>query len=179
MPIIWKVPHNVFELLGQVKSTHHSPRLDAARITAAFTDSKPFTNNRFNWGSTKKFSDFNKVWQDQKYDFCILICSEVWHSILNAEQRESLVDLHMTRIEADLVPESVIENGKKNIVKDEYGRVKYTSEVKVDDEGNPKWKVAPLDLIVFTRNVRRYGLWCEELLDLHDAISGTPTMNTT
>ncbi len=76
----------------------------------------------------------------------------------------------MTRMEAEFLPEVVVENGKKKVQKDEFGRVQYSNELKIDDDGNPKWKVSPLDLLVFTQNVSRYGLWCEELLELNDAI---------
>ena len=169
MPITWKVPANVAELLADVKERFHS-ELEDASIVATFTDSKSFVKNRFNWGCVKKFSDFNKLWFVQKHDLCIDLCSDVWHSILDDHQREALLDLQLTRCSPEYEPEVVIENGKKKVVKDEYGRVKYTQDVKLDDEGNPKWVVSPMDLVVFTKNVRRYGLWCPELDDLRDAI---------
>ncbi len=170
MPVTLKAPDTVQTIINDVKNFHHSPRLDEARVTAAFVDSKPFTNNRFNWGSTKKFSEFSKVWQATKYDFCIVICSDIWHQILGPDQKHAFIDLHMTRMEAEFLPEVVVENGKKKVQKDEFGRVQYSNELKIDDDGNPKWKVSPLDLLVFTQNVSRYGLWCEELLELNDAI---------
>ena len=170
MPVTWKVPDTVQTIIDDVKDLNHSPRLDEARVTAAFIDSKPFVNNRFNWGSTKKFSDFSKVWQDEKYDFCIVICSDIWHQILSPDQKHAFIDLHMSRMEAEFLPEVAVENGKKKVVKDEFGRVQYSNELKIDDDGNPKWKVSPLDLLIFTQNVSRYGLWCEELLEFNDAI---------
>jgi hypothetical protein len=59
---------------------------------------------------------------------------------------------------------------RKKVIKDEFGRVQYTTNIKTDDEGNPKWKILPLDLEIFSGNVRRYGLWYDELLELKDAI---------
>lgn len=169
MPITWKAPDTVVELLEKAKEQYH-PELADASIVVTFTDSKPFVKNRFNWGSVKKFSSFNQLWFKQRHDLCIDICSDVWHSVLKEPQREALLDLQLTRCSPEYEPEVVVENGKKKVMKDEFGLVKYTSDIKLDDEGQPKWVVAPLDIIVFTKNVRRYGLWCPELDDFQDAI---------
>ena len=176
MSITWKAPSNIVELLDSVKNRYHSELAEAA-IVITLTDSKPFSKNRFNWGSVKKFSNSNKIWFADTKDLCIDLCSEVWHSILNDKQRESLLDLHLTRCVPDYEPEVVVENKKKKTVKDEFGRVKYTSDPKLDDEGRPKWLVLPLDLVVYTKNVRRYGLWCPELDDLCEAMSDHDTVS--
>jgi hypothetical protein len=99
---------------------------------------------------------------------------DLWHSVLKGNQREAYLDLQLSRCGVEYLPEEIEENGKKKPIKDEWGRVQYTQEVKVDDEGNPKWKVVPLDLEVFADNVRRYGLWCDDLLELKDAIIAAP-----
>jgi len=169
MSVTWKAPSNIAELLVEVKEQYHSELADAS-IVVTLTDSKPFVKNRFNWGTVKKFSQFNKLWFAQKHDLCIDVCSDVWHSILNDNQRSALLDLHLTRCSPEYEPEAVVENGKKKVIKDDYGCIKYTDSIKLDDEGNPKWIVAPIDLVVFTKNVRRFGLWCPELDDLRDAI---------
>lgn len=175
MPLTWKAPSNVLDMLQNVKNTHHSPRLDQASFTVVFNESKPFTKNRFNWGSVAKFSSFNKLFQDpDKYDFCITLCSDVWHSILTNDQKQALLDLHLTRCEPEYIPETVVEGKKKKVVKDEWGRIKYTSDIKYDDDGNPKWLVAALDLTVFMNNAKRYGLWCPELCDLQMVLSQCP-----
>jgi len=171
MSLTWKCPDNVFELLSFVKAKHH-PDLEKAAFSIAFNDSKPFIKNRFNWGGVNRFSEFHKIWHDTKIDFCVTICSDVWHSILDNDQREALLDLHLTRCELEYVPEIVIEGKKKIVVKDEWGRIKYTDEIKLDDNGLPKWMVVPLDLTVFCKNVKRYGLWCAELEDLQSAMIG-------
>jgi hypothetical protein len=169
MPITWKAPNNVSELLANVKDRYHSELADAS-IVVTLTDSKPFVKNRFNWGSVKKFSDFNKIWFAERHDLCVDLCSDVWHTILNDHEREALLDLHLTRCTPDYEPEVVVENGKKKTIKDELGKVRYTSTPKLDDDGRPKWLVTPLDLVVFTKNVRRYGMWCPELDDFREAI---------
>jgi len=170
MPITWKATQNVWDLVSEVKLKHHDQRLSQASIAVSFSDSKPFIKDRFNWGNVSRFSGFNKIWMNTKHDFCIQICSDVWSAILTTEQKEALIDLHLSRCAAEYIPEVIVENDKKVVVKDQWGRVQYTNEVKLDDEGNPKWRVLPLDLIVFTQNVGRYGLWCNELNDFKQAI---------
>jgi len=160
MSNVWKAPGPIFDLTTEVKERHHMPRLRDAKITVAMHDSKPFKNNRLNWGKTSKFSQFNKIWQGDVLDFCIVLCADVWHSVLDENQREALIDLHLTRCEVEYVPEL---NEDEKPVKDEFGRTSYTDEIKLDDEGKKKWQVVPLDLIVFSSNVRRYGLWIEEI----------------
>lgn len=166
MATIWKAPANVCEQLQSIKEQNHHPRLQEATIAVAFNDAKPYVGDRINLGKVSKFSSFNKIWMNQQYDFSIVLCSDVWHSILNPEQREALLDLHLTCCQVEYVPETVQEGNKKVVVKDEHGRTKYTEEVKLDDEGNPKWKKIPLDLYVFCDNVSRYGLWCQPLTEL-------------
>lgn len=170
MGAIWKAKQEVIDLLENVKEKHHHPRLQVASVVACFADSKPFIKNRFNWGSVKKFSPFQTLWLSQKHTFCITLCADLWHDILNDLQREALLDLHLTRCEPVFVPETVEENGKKKVIKDDWGRVQFTDQVKLDEDGNPKWQIAPLDIVVITKNVQRYSLWTEELVDFAKVI---------
>ena len=162
MALIQKADQNLIQLVNKIKSGNHQ-RLETATISVAFNDSKPFKGNRLNWGKVVKFSEFNKIFQGQRTDFCINICADVWQRILTPEQHEAYLDLNLSRCDAELVPETIEVNGKKQVVKDEYGRVSYTNEIKLDDEGKPKWRVLPMDLLVFSKNASRYGLWCVEL----------------
>ena len=164
MAIVWKAPQNIEDLFYSVRDQHHLPRLAEAQFAIALSESKPFANNRFQWGKVSKFNDFNKLWQTPKFDFSIIVCSEVWHTLLSAPQREALVDLHLTRCSVDYEPEVIEENGKKIVVKDDWGRIKYTNELKYDDEGKPKWRVLPLDLDTIARNVIRYGVWMKDFV---------------
>tara|TARA_Y100000034_G_scaffold44535_1_gene54643 strand:- start:1659 stop:2168 length:510 start_codon:yes stop_codon:yes gene_type:complete len=157
---VWQAPANVIDLLEEIKNEHHSPRLDQATIGVCFADSKAFPNNRLNYGKTSKFTSFARIWQQRKLDFCLTLCADVWHSVLSEDGKRALIDLHLTRCEVEWEP-VLDENGKP--AKDEWGRVQYTEEIKYNDDGTPKWKVLPLDLTVFADNVRKYGLWCEEL----------------
>lgn len=166
----WKAPSDIVTLVAEIQNRHHLPRLADASIAVCIEDSKPFVQNKLNLGRVTKFSPLAKLWQASPHDFCLSVPSDLWHSVLKSEQREAYLDLQLARCAVEYIPETVEENGKKKPVKDEWGRVQYTQERKLDDSGNPKWKVVPLDLEIFAGNVRRYGLWHDGLLELQDAI---------
>ena len=100
MPITTKAPPPVVDLLNEVKESH--PQLELAKIAVCMADSKAFTQGKLNLGKTLKFSEFNKIWQATKYDFCITLCVDVWYQILNDAQREALLDLHLTRCDVNM-----------------------------------------------------------------------------
>lgn len=173
----WTADKAVVDLFNEVKNKYHGTRLAEAEIAVCFVDSKPFVKGRFNWGKVRRFQAVDKLWHsDQKrYDFLIMLCSDAWNNVLGSMQREALADLHLTRCSVDYEPveEETTVNGvvKKKIVKDDWGRIEYTQEIKRDkDTGEPKWKIEPLDLHVFSGNVQRYGVWCEELLNFKEAM---------
>lgn len=167
----WSADQVVYELLENVKEKNH-PHLAAAKIAVEFVDSKPFIKDRLNLGKVSKFSKAAKIWHppNKRYDFCISICADVWMDLLQVAQREPYLDLKLCQCQVEYEPEVVEENGKKQVVKDEYGRVSYTDEVKVDADGEPMWKVVPVGIPVFVENVKRYGLWYEDFVELKQAI---------
>lgn len=167
---IWKADDGVLGLMRQVKAKHHHPRLEQASIAVLFNDAKPFVKERFNWGKTSKFGKVAKLFQGDQYDFYITLGMDAWTDVLSQEQREAWLDLHLTRCQVDFEPETVEVNGKPKPLKDEFGRIQYTDVMKVDEDGNPKWKVVPFDLHVLTDNVLRYGPWCQDLLDFKNAL---------
>ncbi len=178
MPINpWKCPQDVADLIREIQTKNHSPRLAVASISSCFDDGKPFVKNKLNLGKVTKFSPFNKLWHATQYDFCVTIPADLWVSVLNAGQREAYLDLQLTRCEVEYIPVYVefVKNGKtkKEKVKDEWGRVQYTDEIMEDEvSGDPKWKVLPVGMEVLTRSVRRYGPWLDELIEFREAIDG-------
>lgn len=166
----WKAPTEIVSLVTEIQHKYHLPRLANSSIAVCIEDSKPFVHNKLNLGRVTKFSPLAKLWQGEPHDFCLSIPSDLWHSILKGEQREAYLDLQLTRCQVEYIPDTVEENGKKKPIKDEWGRIQYTQEIKLDDSGNPKWKVVPLDLEIFAENVRRYGLWHDGLMEFQDAI---------
>lgn len=177
MALVWKAPDEVISLVEAVKSLHHHPRIESALVAVTFDDSKPFIQNKLNLGKVTKFSPLARLWQNKRHDFCLSISMDLWHSVLKGDQRQAYLDLLLTRCGVEYLPEIVEENGKKKPVKDEWGRIQYTQQIKTDDEGNPKWKVYSLDLEVLSANVRRYGLWCEDLMEFNAAIVAAPEIN--
>ncbi len=170
--VVWVADNKVFELVQKIKNKYHNTRLNDANIAVSFVDSKAFIKDKFNFGKTTKFSPSAKVWHNHQgghqFDFLISLSSEAW-SILSDEQKEALIDLRLACMQVEYEPEVIEENGKKNPVKDEWGRQVYTDVPKTDEEGNPKWKVA-LDLHVIMDNIGRYGCWCQDLVDLKSVI---------
>jgi hypothetical protein len=160
-----KAPAPVVDLFREVTEKHHFPRLETAQIGICFTDAKAFRGDQINLGKVSKFTSQNRIWQDVKRDFCITLCSDVWYQILNDEQREALADLLLTCCDVEYEPVTEVVGNRKKPVKDEWGRVQKTDEIKYDDEGNPKWRVKPLDLIVFAENARKYDLWLKEVIE--------------
>lgn len=175
---VWKAPPEIVNLVTELQNKDHLPRLAGASMACCLDDSKPFLNNKLNLGKVSKFSPAAKLWQGQPHDFCLNICSELWESVLTLSQRPAYLDLLLCRCVVEYVPEMADEtkNGKRvrKPLKDRWGRIQYTTEIKLDNDGNPKWKVVPADLEVLAENIRRYGLWCEPLLELKDAIGVAP-----
>lgn len=162
---VWIADQDVLILLKEVKEKHHK-RLEEATITSCFNDSKPFIKSRFNFGKVSKFSPLTKLLQE--HDFAVIIPVDSWYNVLSGSQREALLDLHLTRCQPEYIPIINEENGKP--VKDKWGRLEYTDQIKLDEEGNPIWRLLPLDLYIFSENVKRYGIWCDEILEFKNAI---------
>jgi hypothetical protein len=168
MATVWPATHDVFDKLQEVKDKYHS-NLGEISVVVEFSDAKPFKVNRLNLGNVRKFSCANKIWQKGDFDFCITIVGEVWQDILQGdEQHNAILDLHLTRIEPVCVPQIIVENKKRHAVKDEFGRIVFTEEQKLDKNGNPMWRIVPIDLGVLSQNIRRFGYWFEDLVEFRD-----------
>ena len=160
----WKAPSEVVAIVEDVKQTH--PELKQARFAVSFDDSKPFLNNKLNLGKLTKFSPLSKLWQGQQYDFCLTIPMDLWQSVLKEDQKAAYIDLCLSRCTVEYKVDEIEENGKKKKIKDEWGRVQYTNEIKTDDDGNPKYKIEPLSIEVYIDNISRFGLWMDSLQEL-------------
>lgn len=170
MALVWTAPLEVIEKLQEIKNKLH-PELGSVSVVVELSDAKPFKNNRLNLGNVRKFSAANKIWQKGDFDFCITLVGEVWQDILKGQQRDALLDLHLTRIEPVCEPQVVIENKKRIPCKDEFGRIILTEEQKLDKNGDPRWRIVPIDLGVLSRNVRRYGFWFDDLIEFQNALA--------
>lgn len=167
--VIWQANNDIVALLNEVKEKHHA-RLENANIALAFSDSKAFIKDRLNLGKVSKFNAMNKLFQGTKFDFVLVISFDMWSDVLTAQQREALLDLHLTRCSLQYIPVEVETNGKKTKVLDDKGRVQYTTDPKLNEAGEIQWVVLPLDLPVFSDNIRRYGLWYDEMEYVKEAV---------
>ncbi len=174
MPAVWPASDEVLKIVDDIKNKYHYPRLAAANIAVSFVESKAFVRDRFNWGKASKFNSAAKIWHpaNKRYDFLITLSSDVWQ-LLNPFQREAWIDLHLTCCQVEYEPEMIEENGKKKPKKDDWGRVVYSTTIKADKEGDPKWKMQKLDLLIYQDNAGRYGCWCQDLLDLKTTLKET------
>ena len=164
MALVWPAPEEVFEILQNVKDKAH-PQLENVAVVVELSDAQRFKNNRLNLGNVRKFSNANKIWQKGDFDFCITVVGEVWQEILRGPQREAILDLHLSRIEPVCEPEVIIENKKRIICKDDFGRIIFTETQKLDKNGAPRWRIVPI-LDVLAQSIRRYGYWFDELIEL-------------
>lgn len=164
-----KANPEVRQLLKKIQEQNH-PHLNQALIALEFSDSKPYVKDRLNLGKVKKFPKSAKLWLSEKYDFCITNVVDVWFGLLNDMQKEALLDLHLSCCQVEYEKNTTIENGKKIVIKDEWGRAEYTNVMRTDDEGCPIWKAVKLDAAVLSENIKRYGVWYEDLLQLKFAI---------
>lgn len=157
----WSAPDTVKQMLESVYDKHHAERLANLKVAVMFDDSKPFLKNKMNLGKVVKVRDLDKPHMRSPLDFYIVACSDLWHSVLNDEQREAYIDLHLTRLVPEYIPVTVVVNKKKKTVKDQWGRVEYTTDLKLDANGETIWRVNPIDLYTSAANARKYGLWLD------------------
>lgn len=171
----FKASPQICQLLDEVKAKHH-PHLAQATIALEFVESKAYIKDEINFGKVAKFGSATKLWfpDHAKYDFLISLCADVWFGLLNNQQREALLDFRLSSCKVEYIPNTVVVNGKKQVIKDEFGRIEYTDQIKTDDEGKPVWKLANFGLAVVVENVKRYGIWYDGLLELKQAIDQLP-----
>jgi len=162
MSKLTKADDIVQELVKTIKESNHHPRLEEAQVVVCFEDVKPFKKDRFHWGKVTKFPSAAKAFNGEHYDF-IIVLPYAGYEMLSFEQRKAWLDLHLETCQVEYIPEVVVENKKKKIVTDEFGRKVYTTEIKRNQDGTPKWKKVPMDLPSFTKNVKRFGPWIEEI----------------
>lgn len=152
--------------LANVKESHS--RLEGAGVVICFADAKAFKDGRMNWGKVAKTNPLTKALTANvgEFEFVITIPFETWQ-FLNNEQKNALLDLHLSRCTPVYLPKTEVVNGKKIPVQDEYGKIEYTDEYKLDKDGCIIWKVLQLDLPIFVDNVKKHGAWCHEMECIH------------
>ena len=168
---IWPADKAVIELLEEVKFKAHLPRLEKLKFCVSITDGPAFVKDRLYLGRVTRIPECYRMRQKEPADFEITISGGTWGEILKKpEQRAALLDLHLTRVQPVYKNEVIIENKKRVVAKDEFGRIKKTEEVKVDKNGEPMWTIDPLDMRVIVQNIRRYGFWFDDLAEVFSVV---------
>ena len=168
---VWPADSSVTGLLEQVRNQAHLPRLADVKVDVTLTDGPPFVKDRINLGKVTKVPECYRMRQKEPADFEITISGGVWGEMFVADkQRRALLDLHLTRIQPVFTPEIVVENKKRVIVKDEFGRVQYSQDVKLDKNGEPIWRIDPIDIKTIMQNIRRYGFWFDDLQECRSVV---------
>jgi hypothetical protein len=168
----WPAPKEIWDMVEELKGKYHAPQLDNATVAVAMKDDKPFVKNRLNFGKVSRPSPAAQIWMKEPHTFCITLCADVWQGILKPEQQIAMLDLHLTCCEPAYEPETVLEGKKKIVVKDEFGRVKFTNTIKKDKDGDIVWQVLPMDIVVIGKNVQRFGLWWTDVEDFAQTVIG-------
>lgn len=164
---------DVYQILKEQIRIHH-PHLEEAKIVIYVNDKNKLNGQKVVIAESSKASTKLKASIDA--DFTITIYAMAWGN-LNPEQKKACMDHELYHCGVQYVPvteESSDSGGaapgkkkgkkpKAKVVKDEFGRVQYTNEIKRDENGVPKWKLIPHDLEEFRNVVEHHGFWDEDL----------------
>lgn len=170
MAEIWQAPEDIRAELNRLKDEHH-PHLAAASLWVLCSDAPGIRDNQLIATQTKKCTKTEKL--SSGHDFKVIILTETW-SKLTDEQRSVALDEALCRCGVRLVPETVEINGRREVLKDDLGRVIYTDEIDVDKLGNPKWKINRPDADLYFALLARHGTYHEPAENTVRALEGKP-----
>ena len=167
---IWEAADDIRTIVSNVKAEYH-PHLASASIWVLINDSKCIVDNRLVKTETRKCTKTEKL--KTGHDFKIIIRMTAW-SILTEGQRRIAIDEALCRCGVRYMPQTKTVNGKEQVVYDDIGRVIYTNEIAIDDEGVPKWKINHLDAEVYFALIQRHSVYNESIENIERALAGQP-----
>lgn len=170
MAEIWQAPEEIRTQLKQIKDEHHT-HLAAASIWTLCSDAPGIRDNQLIATQTKKCTKTEKL--SSGHDFKVIVMMETWAKLTD-EQRAVALDEALCRCGVRYVPETVEINGRREVLKDDLGRIIYTDEVDVDKLGNPKWKVNRPDAELYFALLKRHGEYNEPAENTTRALEGRP-----
>jgi hypothetical protein len=170
MASVWQAPDDIRRQVESIKDQHH-PHLSAATIWVLCSDSKAVRDNRIVVTTSRRCTKTEKL--SSGHDFKITVFTESWSSLPNAARTIAL-DEALCRCGVRYVPAMVEVNGKKEIIKDEWGRIIYTDEIDYDKEGVPRWKINQPDAGVYFGLLTRHGQYAQEVENISRALAGKP-----
>ena len=168
MASIWEAPDDIRRNVEALKLEHH-PHLANASIWVLCSDGKALRNNQLLVTQTRKCTKTEKLSTGR--DFKIIIMMEAW-SVLPDAARQIALDEALCRCGVKYIPQTVEVNGRKEVVKDEVGRIIYTDQIEYDAEGAPKWRINPPDAGLYYALLQRRGQYSEEAENVTRALGG-------
>lgn len=175
MASIWQAPEEIRRTVLELRDAHH-PHLSAAGFWVLVSDGKAIRSNRLVVTQSKKCTNTEKL--SSGFDFKIIVMAEAWAELPDKARRIYL-DEALCRCAVKFVPQTMEVNGKKEVVKDELGRVVFTDEIDYDKNGQPKWAVNPPDAGLFYDMLMRHGEYSEEAENVNRAIANKPIKQPT
>lgn len=170
MPSIWEATHDIKKSLLAIRDQHH-PHLIAASFWLLVTDAGHLSGNRVRYWRSAVTSKEERL--ATQMDFKVTLYAGSWSEATD-RQREIILDEALSGCGVKYVPQTVEVNGRKEVVKDDLGRIVYTDQIDYDLEGRPKWCRMAHDAAIFFGMVRRHGDYCDELENLQRARDGKP-----
>lgn len=170
MASIWEAPADIRRAAEQIKLEHH-PHLANASLWVLCSDGKAIRNNQLLVTQSKKCTQTEKL--SSGHDFKLIVMAEAWSALPDAARKVAL-DEALCRCGVKYVPQTVEVNGRKEVVKDEIGRVIYTDQIEYDNEGRPRWKINPPDAGLYYALLERHGAYSDEADNASRALAGKP-----
>lgn len=144
----------IYKQMDAIKREHHK-HLEGARIIMFMDYSEP-SGSALTFGTASLASSQVKALSGA--NFVITINALAWDN-LDEEGRTALLDHELSHCHVCLKP---MKDGRETI-RDAFGRVQYTNQVKRDADGNIQYRIIPHDVTEFISIVKRRGLWMENL----------------
>ncbi|MEX2673027.1 MAG: putative metallopeptidase [Phycisphaeraceae bacterium] len=170
MAEIWQAPEEIRKQLQLIKDEYHT-HLAPASMWVICSDGAAIRDNQLVATQTKKCTKSEKL--STGHDFKIVILMETWAKLTD-DQRHLALDEALCRCGVRMVPETVEINGRREVLKDDLGRVIFTDEMDVDKLGNPKWKVNRPDAELYFKMLARKGTYNEQAENTVRALEGKP-----
>jgi hypothetical protein len=168
MASIWEASVKIQQQVRAIADQHHS-HLHQASLWVLCSDARAIRDNHIIATQTKKCTNTERL--SSGHDFKIIIMMEIW-AMLTDEQRDKALDEALCRCGVKRVPQTMEINGKKEVVKDDYGRIVYTDEIAYDKEDRPKWKINRPDAELYFGMIRRHADYNEEAENVQRAFAG-------
>jgi len=170
MASLWEAPQEIVQQVKALQGEHHE-HLSLASIWVLCSDAKCIRDNRLIVTTTQKCTKTERL--SSGHDFKITILMEAWAQLTDP-QRAVALDEALCRCGVKYRPKTVEVNGKKEVLKDDLGRVIHTDQIEYDRENRPKWKVNAPDAGLFFDLLARHGEYGEEAENATRALAGKP-----